>query len=791
MAASSKPEGESPSREDDKAHLARLLAHHVALEEQLRQAFLIELHGRGLASIDDIYREAGVRARPPKTGFDPPESDNVQVAPRWNQELRERIGEVTLEYTARLLSREAIDDIVNLNLKQQRAQALEELANTTSVSYLQLADEVRSFCRLPIGRATLAEEDSVSVRLALIRRFISEQLDFQKIAKHHLRIRDFDELLGRTIGDDKGHGLIGGKAAGLLLGAKILQSESEEGGRGAKTPVGTPESFYLRSDTMEQFLRKNGLYHLQDHKYRDIDRIRNDYPMLRDLFKNGKFPDQIVTRLAALLVRIGPHPLIVRSSSLLEDRIGTSFAGKYRSVFVINQGTPQERLEELLGAVAEVYASSLHPDPISYRRRHDLLDFDESMAVLIQRIVGRRMGRFFLPVWAGVAFSMNPYRRNPRIRPEDGMARVVFGLGTRAVDRVSRDMPRIVPLGMPTLRPEVTAEDVIRVAQDRVDLVNLEEGRFETRTVADVLAEHATVPGLAHVFSTYEHGAMRPMAGDGLAQDPQHMVVTMDHFAGSSPFPALIRRCLTTLEQAYNCPVDIEFAYDGAVFHLLQCRPQAVRMKQARVQIPQGISESKVVFSAHRDVVAGSVDQIEFVVLIDPQDYNALTSDDKRGAIGMAVRALNHRLENKRFVLMGPGRWGSRDLRMGVRVTYSDIDNACMLIEIARRQGDYVPEVSYGSHFFQDLVESNTHYLALYPDEKGVAFNEEFLRHSPNALAKLVPELKELTPTVRVIHVPTVAKGWFLRVDMDEDLQHAVGYLAEPPEKGETPSNGG
>ncbi len=777
MSSTDYPHNGPEETEANLAHLRDLLALHGEIEERLRQAMLIELHSRGLVSIDDLYQEARTRARHVVAEESLPVDDNVQVARRWDEDEKRHIQDLTLEHLAEALTRDEIDDLVNLTRKRERAHSLEEIARLGTVSFGVLARKVRAFCRLPMGHTTLPEEDSVSVRLALIRQLISEQLEFQSVAKRYLWIRDFDDLVDRIVGDDQGSGRIGGKAAGLVLGAKILSQARREDPRAPKLPLATPESFYLRSDAMEQFIGHNGLNQLQDHKYRDLDEIRNDYPVLLEIMKNASFPPVVVERLGQVLDRVGTHPLIVRSSSLLEDRFGTTFAGKYRSVFVGNQGSREERLTELLGAIAEVYASSLHPDPIRYRKRHGLLDFDENMAVLIQKIVGRRVGRFFLPVWAGVAFSRNPYRRNPRIRPEDGMARVVFGLGTRAVDRVGSDTPRVIPLGLPALRPEVKAADIVAAAQSQVDVLDLERNRFVKRPAGDVLDAAAGMPGLGMVCSTVQHGVMRPLVGDGLMADPAEMVVTFDRFAQSSPYPAMLRWCVQTLERAYGCPVDIEFAFDGDRLHLLQCRPQAVRAASERVQLPEDVAAGDQVFSASRDVINGSVPDLEYVVLIDPRDYNALPDDQSRICVAQVVRRLNRALEGRRFALLGPGRWGSRDLRLGVRVTYSDVDNTRLLVEIARSQSGYTPEVSFGSHFFQDLVESDIHYLALYPDEPGAVFDEGLLHGAPNRLAELLPGDAPFADVVRVIHVPSETGGRVLRVDLDEGRQRALGYL--------------
>ncbi|MBW2700905.1 MAG: PEP/pyruvate-binding domain-containing protein [Deltaproteobacteria bacterium] len=753
-----------------------LFDRHPHLKERICQALLIALHQRAIVSINDIHARAHrhvAQARP---------DDNAPLGRKWDREEKQSIQQLTIEHATQAFSVEEIDDMFNMIRKRLRAQSLEEIAELPQVSFGVLRDKLMRFCRLPEGQTTLSIRESMAARVGLIRNFVSEQLEFIGVARHHMRIRDFESLVARIMGDDEGRGLIGGKAGGMVLGATILRDERKKNPKAPGPAMRTPESWFLRSDMIEQFLAFNDLKQFHNQKYKDIEDVASDYPMLLELFRNAQFPPDMEQSLRAMLEEIGEHPLVVRSSSLLEDRFQTAFAGKYRSVFVANHGPIEKRLDELMTAVAEVYASTLHPDPISYRQRHQLIDYQEHMAVLIQKMVGQRVGRYFLPTWAGVAFSQNPYRRNPRIRPEDGMARVVFGLGTRAVDRVSSDFPRMLALGMPALRPEVHTNDVIRVGQKQVDVIDLEMERFARVSVEKVLAEQKRIPHLNLIFSGIEHGDLKPIMGDGLLSIPDELAVTFDTFAAKSPYPAGLRWTLQTLEKAYGCPVDIEFAHDGEDFYLLQCRPQATRRPEPEVEVPTDIPDERCVFYTERDVVAsGRVDGIEAIVLIDPIDYNRLQTTDQRRAVAEVVRRLNLRLGDRPFILMGPGRWGSKDAQLGVPVTYADINNARMLIEIAREQGGYMPEVSFGSHFFQDLVETDIHYLALYPDLESERFCERILHGSHNSLGQVVPEFAHMKDTVRLIDVPDATQGMHLRVDMDANLGHALGYLVPPP----------
>jgi phosphoenolpyruvate synthase/pyruvate phosphate dikinase len=174
--------------------------------------------------------------------------------------------------------------------------------------------------------------------------------------------------------------------------------------------------------------------------------MRAEYPAIVREFQAGEFPPDILDRLTAILEKVEKQPMIVRSSSQLEDNFGTSFAGKYDSVFLPNQGSLDQNLKDLTRAIATIYASTLNPNALLYRRARGLQDYDERMAVLIQEVQGNRFGKYYFPHGAGVAFSRNTYRWAPQIRAEDGFVRLVWGLGTRAVDRVGNDYPRVIAL---------------------------------------------------------------------------------------------------------------------------------------------------------------------------------------------------------------------------------------------------------------------------------------------------------------------------------------------------------
>lgn len=743
------------------------------LAERVHRELLMELHRRGIASIDGINDEArrlaGAAVR------DAQDDPNQPAGDRWGDRERSLIEQITAEYVCRFFPLSDLDDIVNLAMKRDQVQTLEYVATQAHVSYRELTDKIHRFCALPLGETKLAPAEVVGTRVALTRHLVSDQLEFIAVAKNHLRIRDFDEITSRIIGSEQGMGRIGGKAGGMILAHRVLEDTEDEAD--PYLPLAVPDSYYLRSDVVEEFLRLNRLDEYQSQKYKPIDDVAREYPLIRGVFRNGDFPLRIVHSLRRILELTANDPLIVRSSSLLEDRFGTAFSGKYASIFVGNQGNVEQRLSALLGAIAEVYASVMAPDPIQYRREHNLIDYAEDMAVLIQRVVGIRVGDFLLPPFAGVAFSRNEYRWSPRIAREDGLLRLVMGLGTRAVDRSGSEYPRMVALGDPTLRPESTVEEILRCAQRTIDVVDLKRNRLNSIRLGKLLEGRPEFPMLDKLVSVYRDGGLYTPASQHFDADPDTLCITFDKLLRATPFVKRLRDILGRLERAYGSPVDLEFASDGEKFYVLQCRALSQTAESGPVSIPTDIAAHDVVFTARRYVRTGLIEDIDYVVYIDPAVYDALASRQDRLELARVVGRINRKLTPKSFILVGPGRWGSNDILLGVPVRYADISGCRMLIEVARQRDGFCPEVSFGTHFFQDLVEAGIHYLPLYPDDPEVEFNEVFLGKSPNALADVVPDDAEYADQVRVIHIPRVSDGRRLTIAMDGDTDRALAYL--------------
>lgn len=677
------------------------------------------------------------------------------------------------------LSEQEISNRIQKWIQEDKLSFLVQVVNR-NLSLSTVADAIRRYHHIESDGAELHSPSKRGVTVSLIRRFLSDQLPFINIAKNYVDINDFYELLKRVIFSAESHGKLGGKSAGLYLAARII--EKSEQYREELGEIKIPKTWHITSDMLVHFMHYNNFDEIVEQKYKDINQVRYEYPHIVQTFKNSHFPPEMIKGISVALDDFGDNPIIVRSSSLLEDRAGAAFSGKYKSLFLANQGTKAQRLDALLDAIAEVYASTFSPDPIEYRAERGLIDFGEEMGILLQEVVGKKVGHYYLPAYAGVAFSNNEFRWSPRIQQKDGLLRLVPGLGTRAVDRLSDDYPVLIAPGQPKMRVNTTIDEILRYAPKKIDVINLKTNSFETVEITELLKEFgAELPGIYDMISVYKNGNLRKPMIMNVDFNIDQLVVTFDTLIANGKFVRQIEALLKLLEEKFDTPVDIEFAHDGEDFYLLQCRPQSYSTASAPSPIPPDLPEDKIVFTANRYVTNGQIPDITHIVYIDPLKYAAIEDRKMLLEAGRAVGKLNKLLPKRQFILMGPGRWGSHgDIRLGVDVTYSDINNSAVLIEIARKKGNYTPDLSFGTHFFQDLVEANIRYIPLYPDDQGIVFNEQFLLGSQNILPKLLPAYSYLSDTIRLIDIPQSQNGRILKILLNADLDEAVGLLSQP-----------
>ncbi|MFC1852762.1 PEP/pyruvate-binding domain-containing protein [candidate division CSSED10-310 bacterium] len=703
-----------------------------------------------------------------------------------NRPIKKKTADITIQLSDRIfqiaskhLNDEVIFSLIQKWIKENKFNFLINVLENQRSTLSEITEAIDRYRFAEFKTLDLSSSTVNLINAALIRRFFSRRLEVITLAKKVVSIDDFYTLSKRLIYPVNSNGRLGGKSTGLFMAMRIIKKEWER--YPILKNIKEPTTWYVASDGLDAFIHYNHMEELRQHKYRDIELIRMEYPNMVQLFKNSSFPPDMVNGLAKALYDFGDSPIIVRSSSLLEDSIGATFSGKYKSLFLANQGTKKERLDALLDAISEVYASVFSPDAIEYRAQKGLLDFQEEMGIMIQEVVGNRVGKYLLPIFGGVAFSSNDFRWSSRIKRKDGLIRIVPGLGTRAVDRLKDDYPVLISPGQPNLRVNIAFDEIIRYSPQYMDVINLHTNSFETIKINDFLREYGPdIPRLSHVFSVNKDGCLHiPSKLTDFRKC--HSVVTFESLLRDTQFVDQINTLLNVLGEYYGMPIDIEFASDDKDFYLLQCRPQTSRPESRALSIPTDIKSKQIIFSANKYVSNGVVPDITHIVYVDPEKYEKLESIPLLQSVGRAVSRLNTILPKRQFILMGPGRWGSRgDIKLGVNVSYSDINNTAVLIEIAFKKGAYMPDLSFGTHFFQDLVEANIKYLPLYPDDPRNKFNFDFLTESENILPELLPEFAHLDHVVRVIDVPRISDNLILRILMNGDKKKALGFLVSP-----------
>lgn len=683
------------------------------------------------------------------------------------------------ELAAVSMDRDHILNHINRWITEDRSVFLTEKLENMGSSLEDICNAVERFYHLGPQAAELSEQRDKSLRIALITRLLTDHTEYIEVAKNYLSIDHFNALMQRIIYPLNSHGKIGGKSAGLFLAQQILNEES------AINPhfkdIKTPKTWYIASDGLLNFMSYNSLEDILEQKYKAIRLIRQEYPYVIHVFKNSSFSPEILKGLSLALDDFGEVPLVVRSSSLLEDRVGAAFAGKYKSLFISNQGSKEKRMAALTDAIAEVYASIFGPDPIEYRAQNKLLDYHEEMGIMIQEVVGNQVGPYFFPSFAGVGFSQNDYPWSSRIKRSDGLLRLVPGLGTRAVDRTSNDYPVMVAPGQPNLRVNSTHDEIIRYTPKYIDVINTVKHDFETVDAEYLLRNYGKeYPEISKLISIADTDRIITAKAFGLDFEKNDHVFTFDGLIEKTDFIKQMKGVLEVLESKYKFPVDIEFAHNGEHLYLLQCRVQSKSITSKPIPIPLDIPIEKRIFSTNRFVTNGLISNISHIVYVDPNEYAELPDYESMLNVGKAVGRLNQLLPARKFILMGPGRWGSRgDIKLGVSVSYSDINNTSMLIEIARKKNDYTPDLSFGTHFFQDLVEANIRYLPLYPDEGTCIYNEAFLTESESIFSDLLPEYTALCNVIKVIAISKIFEGGVLNVAMNAKQGKALAFVGE------------
>ncbi len=580
--------------------------------------------------------------------------------------------------------------------------------------------------------------------------------------REYFTFEDYITIYDRRVGS----GLVGGKSCGMLLARKIIEKECPE----IYNNFEPDDSFYIGSDLFYTYIVSNDLWDLRV-KQRTEEGYYKYGKELEEGLKNGVFSDEIKKAFIHILDYFGQNPIIVRSSSFLEDGYGNAFAGKYESVFCANRGSLEERLAAFENAVKIVYSSTMNISALEYRKINDLDDTDEQMALLVQRVSGSYYGDYFFPTAAGVGFSYSPYSPLPDMDNTKGMLRLVMGLGTKAVDRTKKDYPRIINLDKPEVTLTKDIKEKHRYSQHYLDVIDLKNVNLHDIPIdegLDIIPRYAK-----RVLVEHDREAERMFRDRG--QRREIVFVNCEGIVKNHEFIDEMKTIMNTLETAYDYPVDIEYTVNVGEdnsfnINLLQCRPLQVSVNNEAIEMP----EDKNVFFHIKEASMGMSrkNKIDTICYVDPHKYYEYPYAQK-SSISRIISDVNAYCKNndKTAILIVPGRIGTSSPELGIPVVFADISHFSAILEEAYSEVGYMPELSFGSHMFQDLVEAEIYYGALFENEKKIEFNKEKLYGYQNILKDINPNLNdEIYDMIQVVDFDEDKAEFYHDMNKDETL---------------------
>lgn len=611
------------------------------------------------------------------------------------------------------------------------------------------------------------KEEQEKMKALLLKLLIGAQTRLLKLCEKQFTLRDLVHVASREVGT----GYIGGKSVGMILARQIIKNASGEYEE-LKNYLEPDDSFFIGTDVFYTYIVQNGGWGLWQQQKTETGYLTLS-SLLKQKLMEGAFSDSIEEEFMHILEYFGQSPIIIRSSSLLEDNFGNAFAGKYESVFCVNQGTPQERLKAFEDAVRTVYASTMNQDALHYRKQRGLSLKDEQMAILVQRVSGDYYDDYFFPHVAGVGNSSNLYVWEKGMDMSQGMLRIVLGLGTRAVDRVIGDYVKIVALDDPLRLPGLIAQDEQKYSQKKIDMLDLRSNIWCSKDVTEL--EKMDLGVDKSMFFSKNMEEARRLWNLGYKDRPIPITLNFKKMLSKTDFPDVMRRVLKLISSEYDYPVDIEFTVnfqpdDTYQFNLVQCRPLQTRGLGKSSEPPKEVEKEKCLLYSEGNFMGGNIRiMLDYVIFIDVQAYLGRSEQDKYQT-ARYIGKLNQILKEKQVLLMGPGRWGTTTSSLGVPVHFTEISHMTAICEISCQKEGLMPELSYGSHFFQDLVESGVFYIALFRDQEKVWFKGSFLEKE-NKLSELLKEAEGFSDVIKVIEAN--------QMELYSDIQRQMVFCRE------------
>jgi CheY-like chemotaxis protein len=544
-----------------------------------------------------------------------------------------------------------------------------------------------------------------------------------------------------------GTGSLGGKARGLAFVSNLLQRLPEIHKKFDQVNIFVPPTLVITTEGFDAFVEENDLRGLSKSDAPDEE--------IADAFRRAEFPQWIAADLKAYLSHIR-YPLAVRSSSLLEDAQFRAYAGLYRTYMLPNDDPDLEtRLAQLISAIKLVYASTYFQGPKAFSKRVGHRTEEEKMAVIVQQLVGERYGDYFYPAISGVAQSYNYYPFS-KMKPEEGIATIALGLGKTVMEgekalRFSPRYPQILP-------QRTTVDDILENSQrffyslkfgNFPELGITEDANLAKRDIDDAVEEYP-VKLLASTYIPSEHRIRDTAMVAGYKVLTFSQILRYDLF----PLADLLCEVLAMGQEGMGCPVELEFSVNWPPeesrkpgFAFLQLRPMTARAELGQVEISAEEIARAFCYSHHALGNAEKTDMAD-ILYVKPNAFDPARTPD----IAREIGELNARLlkAGRKYLLIGPGRWGSADRWLGIPVSWAAICGVGAMIETALPQLKADP--SQGSHFFHNIATLDINYVTVRDS------GEDFLDW--NWLTAL-PVTRE---TTFVAHV-TLDQPFILKVD--------------------------
>ncbi len=502
------------------------------------------------------------------------------------------------------------------------------------------------------------------------------------------------------------NGSLGGKGRGLaFIDTMINNMDDTEINQYIK--LNTPKTAVIGTDEYEEFINRNDIL----NKIRDIE----DDQSLKKIFSDGKLSEHLKGKLKTLLADFN-KPMAIRSSSLFEDSLSQPFSGVFDTYILPNNGKQSMRLSYLCQAVKLVYASVFTQKATNYFRSVNFKRESEKMAVIIQELVGLRYDNYYYPHISGVAQSYNYYPVS-HMNPEEGVALLAIGLGEQIVSgqksyRFSPVYPDSeINTAKDLLNNSQTSFFAVNMSKNDVDLVREGENAFLDKNDLYMAEKHGV---LKHLVSTYDHDNQRIVPGTDIygpriANFPN--ILKYEYI----PLSKGIEKTLMYASESLGFPVIIEFALNldkdennQVTLYLLQVKPLIGENLHYEINVDKHDKNNMLLYTGSM-IGNGKIDDIYDVIFVDREHFDKTETQN----IAREMESLNKKMTEKGvpYILIGPGRWGSRDENVGIPVTWGQISNAKVIVEISLDH--FSLDASFGSHFFHNVTAMNVGYFSV------------------------------------------------------------------------------